>query len=65
MTYFLLPQIKAYNLKTNVLSSVISSIFSEEDTHQHIMNKTLHKYLSSIKTQIDNCSMEWDKYKKY
>ena len=65
MTYFLLPQIKAYNLKTNNLSSSIFSLFSEEDIHQNIINKTLHKYLSSIKTQIDNCSMEWDKYKKY
>jgi 23S rRNA U2552 (ribose-2'-O)-methylase RlmE/FtsJ len=65
MTYFLLPQIKAYNLKTNNLSSVICSLFSEEDIHQTIINKTLHKYLSSIKTQIDDCSMEWDKYKKY
>jgi len=55
MTYFLLPQIKAYNLKTNIVSSVICSLFSEEDSHQTIINKTLHKYLSSIKTQIDDC----------
>ena len=65
MTYFLLPQIKAYNLKTNILSSVMTSLFSEENDTQPIINKTLHKYLSSIKTQIDSCSMEWDKYKKY
>ena len=52
MTYFLLPQLKAYNLKTNIISSVICSLFSDEDIHQIIINKTLHKYLTLIKTQI-------------
>ena len=66
MSYFLLPQIKRYNLKTDNFSSTISCQFlQEEENHQIVINKTLYKYLSSIKMQIEKCSIEWDKYKKY
>lgn len=30
-----------------------------------IINKTLHKYLSILKQQIDECETAWDKFKKY
>jgi 23S rRNA U2552 (ribose-2'-O)-methylase RlmE/FtsJ len=30
-----------------------------------LINKTLFNYLKKVKTQIDSCPNEWDKYKKY
>lgn len=65
MTYFLLPKINTFNLKTTYLQNNIDCLFSKKDEPDIIINKTLHKYLCLIKTQIDSCSNEWDKYKKY
>jgi 23S rRNA U2552 (ribose-2'-O)-methylase RlmE/FtsJ len=59
MSSYLLPQI----LYSNDLHTHIVPIFSEKK--DVIINKTLHKYLNSLKGQIDECEMAWDKYKKY
>jgi 23S rRNA U2552 (ribose-2'-O)-methylase RlmE/FtsJ len=60
MTSLLLIQIKNNNIINN-----INPKYSNETGKEIIINKTLHTYLNKIKTQIDLCQMEWDKYKKY
>uniref|UniRef100_A0A6C0II33 Ribosomal RNA methyltransferase FtsJ domain-containing protein n=1 Tax=viral metagenome TaxID=1070528 RepID=A0A6C0II33_9ZZZZ len=42
-----------------------ANINTNNNTGKVIINKTLHKYLNTLKAQIDECEMSWDKYKKY
>ncbi len=60
MSYFLLPSIP-YNKD---IVNLISHTYTNNDNNI-IINKTLSRYLSKIKGQIDSKQHEWDKYKKY
>ena len=60
MSYFLLPSIP-YNKD---IVNLISQTYTNNDNNI-IINKTLSRYLSKIKGQIDSKQQEWDKYKKY
>ena len=64
MCFYLLPRI---NHSTQQIHSFISETYTsdEKEFSDIIVNKTLHKYLNRVKTQIDARSVEWDKYKKY
>lgn len=66
MSSYLLPSI-AYtpNLHTYILPIINSSSVSINNSDTVTVNKTLHKYLSILKQQIDECETAWDKYKKY
>jgi len=62
MSFFLLQ-------KSDYNSSMHKHIHAEklckdEDTNEIIINKTLYKYLTIIKEQIDNRIEQWDKLKK-
>lgn len=66
MSFFLLPHIN------NNISYMLEKIkMTWEDSNEDdsmpniIINKTLFNYLKKVKTQIDSCPNEWDKYKKY
>ena len=61
MSFFQLPQIPYRNDICNLLEIE----FSDNDSIHPIINKTLMNYLTRIKSSIDNCTSEWDKYKKY
>ena len=58
MNVFLVPKI------TNKLKVSDISITNDKESNI-IISKTLHKYLISIKSQIDNYIDNWDVYKKY
>ena len=61
MTSFILPRIPLNN-------NLIHSISPEYTNDRHAIpciNKTLLSYLNTVKTEIDNRQLEWDKYKKY
>ena len=61
MTSFILPNIPLNN-------NLIHSISPEYTNDRHAIpciNKTLLSYLNTVKTEIDNRQLEWDKYKKY
>lgn len=60
MTSFLITQIKNNHSTLSKIEPKYST-----DPHEIAINKTLHKYLNIIKTQIDLCQFDWDKYKKY
>lgn len=65
MSFFILPRINdniLYLLEKIKLSG--GELLKDNDTVP-IINKTLFIYLKKIKTQIDSCPNEWDKYKKY
>lgn len=72
MSFFILPRI---NNNIFYLNSKLRIIFHHEkndhENHENdkkeniIINKTLFSYLKKVKTQIDGCQNEWDKYKKY
>ena len=57
MSYFLLPNI------INTISP--ENLEIEKNQSDYIISKSLARYLSSMKTQIDNYPNEWDQYKKY
>ena len=38
---------------------------NQQQSKPIFINKTLQKYLNTLKAQIDVCEMAWDKYKKY
>ena len=66
MSFFILPRIN------NNISYIIDKLKigfekkeEEEEGSKIIINKTLFSYLKKVKTQIDSCQNEWDKYKKY
>jgi 23S rRNA U2552 (ribose-2'-O)-methylase RlmE/FtsJ len=62
MSYYILPSI----VYINDCHKYIEPIFSQKDIINNItINKTLHKYLTNLKGQIDACEVSWDKYKKY
>ena len=74
MSFFLLPRIQYNNqlgkhIQVDNLfkpyKSKIQSNSDEINTDDILINKTLYKYLSIIKEQIDNRIEQWDKYKKY
>jgi 23S rRNA U2552 (ribose-2'-O)-methylase RlmE/FtsJ len=62
MSFFLLQK-KDYN---NTMHNHIhgEKLCKDNDENQTIINKTLYKYLSIIKEQIDNRLEQWDKLKK-
>lgn len=64
MSYFLLQQVEYNN---NFYKHINVDVFSSDTpqfTDKIKINKTLYKYLSTIKEQIDNRVEQWDKYKK-
>ena len=62
MSFYLLPQTTyIFTLHTQLVPT-----FSNKDIiGKIVINKTLHKYLSQLKQQIDKCETLWDKFKKY
>jgi 23S rRNA U2552 (ribose-2'-O)-methylase RlmE/FtsJ len=70
MSFFLLPRINSIssyyidhiNLVWHDNDSIIDK---EKEDSAIIINKTLFRYLKNVKTKIDDCHYEWDKYKKY
>jgi len=61
MSYFQLHNIP-YNEK---IEQFINFNTSDKKISEPVINKTLVKYLTNIKTEIDNRQEEWDHYKKY
>ena len=69
MSSYLLPQI----VYTRDLHTYIVPKFIEKNvdatidniTNKIIINKTLHKYLNTLKAQIDEQESAWEKFKKY
>lgn len=61
MSYIQLPIITG----KKKLDKYIKFSYSNVAPKIPIMNKTLYSYLTSIKGEIDNCQIEWDRYKKY
>ena len=63
MTFCFLPTIKS----TDIISKHISFTkgFTRESSSNIIVNRTLYKYLSLVKEQIDVRLEQWDKLKKY
>tara|TARA_B100002052_G_scaffold178236_1_gene162253 strand:+ start:7932 stop:9110 length:1179 start_codon:yes stop_codon:yes gene_type:complete len=61
MSYFQLHNIP-YNEK---IEQFINFKTSDKKISEPVINKTLVKYLTNIKTEIDNRQEEWDHYKKY
>lgn len=61
MSYFALPcsQFDQY------VNKLIEPQFVELEKIQPVINKTLKTYITASKTQLDTCSSEWDKWKKY
>ena len=63
MSYFITPSIQLINnLATQIVPTYTDDLENKEDI---AISKTLCRYLNITKTEIDNCPMEWDKYKKY
>lgn len=67
MSYFLLQHVVYNNqiykhINNDVFNSLKKSSTQPNDSIK--INKTLYKYLSTIKDQIDNRIEQWDKYKK-
>ena len=67
MSYFLLQNVVYNNqiykhINNDVFNSLKKSSTQPNDSIK--INKTLYKYLSTIKDQIDNRIEQWDKYKK-
>ena len=76
MNFFILQQVNGINIDyifkhlhfyttQHAASQVQASQVQASILNQVVINKTLFKYLKKVKTQIDNCQMQWDKYKKY
>jgi 23S rRNA U2552 (ribose-2'-O)-methylase RlmE/FtsJ len=61
MSSFELPSIP---LNINLLDN-INPEYTNDKNMKSCINKTLLIYLTTVKTEIDNRQMEWDKYKKY
>ena len=61
MSSYLLPQI----ICPKDFYKHINYSFTHEKNKPVIINKTLKKYLNTLKSQIDECELAWDKYKKY
>jgi len=65
MSSYLLPTITYIpELHKYIVPNVVPNI-STNNSDNIIINKTLHKYLSILKQQIDECEAVWDKFKKY
>ena len=64
MSFYLLPPIQSMN---DMLNHVIPTYSYGTKTNDCdiVISKTLCRYLNIIKTEIDKCPMEWDKYKKH
>ena len=68
MNFFQLPQIQCNNNFTGTINPVF---LGDADSTKipipipFVINKSLCKYLSFIKEQIDTRQINWDKYKKY
>jgi len=74
MNFFQLPQIQYNNSLVNAMNpTLFSTSDSTESSGQEnksleipfIINKSLCKYLSFVKEQINTRQINWDKYKKY
>lgn len=61
MSYIQLPQI---SYKKNIHKN-IHFLYNKAPPIRPYVSKTLYSYVRSIKCEIDNCQLEWDKYKKY
>jgi 23S rRNA U2552 (ribose-2'-O)-methylase RlmE/FtsJ len=65
-SHFLLENIlKPYKSKFILGTADADSAVKIEDMSDIVVNKTLYKYLSLVKEQIDCRLEQWDKYKKY
>jgi 23S rRNA U2552 (ribose-2'-O)-methylase RlmE/FtsJ len=58
---------KSFNPTFTCISRDISMVESlhTSNNNNNTINKTLHKYLNTLKSHIDECFTAWDKYKKY
>ena len=77
MNIFLIPKIidslkiedililNSKNVKKENSENENSENFAHENNEKIIISKTLHKYITNIKSQIDNYIDKWDLYKKY
>ena len=61
MSYFALPHTQF----DQYVNKLIEPQYANLEDINPVINKTLRRYLTSSKTQIDSCQMEWDKWKKY
>jgi len=65
MSFYKLPLVQLHNnLNGNINPTCVQSA-SVAATDPNIINKSLYKYLSFVKEQIDTQQNDWDKYKKY
>ena len=64
MSFFQLPQLQYYSGVINTINPIFIDNNIYNNTYA-VINKTLCKYLSNVKTQLDNKQDLWDKYKKY
>jgi 23S rRNA U2552 (ribose-2'-O)-methylase RlmE/FtsJ len=68
MSFFQLPQIQYSNALINGINPVYSRTFKNDintsSNNQFIINKSLCKYLSFVKEQIDTRQNDWDRFKK-
>lgn len=61
MSYFVLP----HSQFDQYVNKLIEPQFAQIREIEPIINKTLKRYLTSAKMQIDSCPNEWDRWKKY
>ena len=62
MSSYLLPQI-VYT--RDLHTCIVPTFMTDAISNKIVINKTLHKYLNTLKAQIDERESEWDKFKKY
>lgn len=67
MSFFILQRVNSIStyLTDNINLVWNTKNTKEEEDEMIIINKTLFSYLKKVKTKIDDCQQEWDKYKKY
>ena len=61
MSYFALPRSQF----DQYVNKLIEPQFAQLQEIEPVINKTLKRYLTTAKTQIDSCPSEWDRWKKY
>lgn len=61
MSYFALPRSQF----DQYVNKLIEPQFAKLQEIEPVINKTLKRYLTTAKTQIDSCPNEWDRWKKY
>ena len=60
MSYYSLPKIPKRDILT-----ILNPIYSKHIDNNPYINITLSQYLEKVKSQIDLCQDEWDRFKKY